>query len=119
MLLTPASGVGDYAIVAAGHVRANGTNIGLVYNALVANAVSTNQIRLRFNDYRVPDATFQYIVKAMTVFNSAIRAPVVVFELFRDDGIILRVTDGGANINVIGQVELMVEISQYVSSAII
>lgn len=115
---TPASGIRDYAIVAAGLVRANGTSTGRIYNGLKAGVATNSEILISFTGYRQPDPTnprHQYIVKALIGFNEGLRIPIVVFRGFQTDGILLRVTDGGSVIpaNIFLQVELMIEVSQY------
>ncbi|HEX5706943.1 MAG TPA: hypothetical protein VFX96_06590, partial [Pyrinomonadaceae bacterium] len=113
------AGLPPYSIVAAGIVSHNGGRFP-VYNNLNLRVVGNGLVTVGFDGYKVPDDTFQYIVKALPVFNPELRLLdlVVEFDSFLSTdnlGFRLRVTSGGQPVD--GErlqfVELMIEVSRY------
>jgi hypothetical protein len=113
-----------FGIVAAGTVRGDNGNRQPVYNGLrVTGAGGAGQISLTFDGYEEPprvDGRFQYIVKALPVFNDLFQTNVVVnFQEFSPDpnvGFVLRVTDitgNPINPDRLMNLELMIEVSQF------
>ena len=109
-------GQGDYAIVAAGIVSGNGTSArSPVYNGLRVNGAPQNGfLTITFNNYKQPDnATFQYIVKVLPVYNSQ---QAVFFDVsfvgFLLGGFNLRLhaVSGRLDISLAGTLEFMVEV---------
>ena len=109
-----------YFIVAAGIVGNAGSATGPVFNGLrVLSLAANGRVVLTFDGYRQPNERGQLIVKAMPVFlpdqNTAL---VVHFEAFGRAEFALRITDGAGRPpggNVIEQLQLMVEVSQYLA----
>jgi hypothetical protein len=108
-----------YAIVAAGIVM-EGSSRGPVYNGLNLRVVGVGLVTVGFTGYRAPDDTFQYIVKALPVFNAELKmgAVVVMFDSFlrSDDlGFRLRVMNNGEPMEaeLLKLLELMIEVSRY------
>jgi hypothetical protein len=110
-----------YAIIAAGTVRGDGTSRAPTYNGLVVRGVRTGTVTVTFNDYLPPDDTFQYVVKALPVFNRELpdlTNVVVMFDSFLQtagNGFVLRVTNAGQSVDAerLGSMELMIEVSRY------
>ena len=115
------AGLPDYSIVAAGIVRGDGTPRAPVYNGLTLRLVETGRITVTFAGYVVPDATFQYVVKAMAVFNAQVPASsniVLSFEQFlrtAGNGFVLRATSGGQPVAAesLKLLEYMIEVSRF------
>jgi hypothetical protein len=109
------TGLPAYQIVAAGIVRGNGTSHKPVFNDLKMKAANVpGEVLLSFKGYKVPDGTFQYVVKAMGLS----RTPVdinVVFMDFAATGIVLGVMQNGAPSRDVTGLELVVEVSQFFS----
>ncbi|HYN84770.1 MAG TPA: hypothetical protein VER32_05935 [Pyrinomonadaceae bacterium] len=113
------AGLPAYAIVAAGIVSHESAR-GPVYNNLSLRVVGNGLVTVGFDGYRLPDETFQYVVKALPVFNAELRAGgiSVMFDSFLSTdnlGFRLRVLDNGVPMD--GEqlrfVELMIEVSRY------
>jgi len=51
-----------------------------------------------FDNYAIPDGTFQYIVHATALVAGGVGNPTIAFDSFAANGILLRVTDGAAAI---------------------
>jgi hypothetical protein len=85
-----------------------------VYNGLELLSQPSGTISLRFTGYRTPNASFQYIVKALAVSRAGTAPPVVTFGSFGSAqiGIVMNV----ANVTP-DNLELMVEISRYEAPA--
>jgi hypothetical protein len=64
-----------------------------VLNNLAATLVAPSRLQLTFDGYRKPDATSQYVVKAMALRGGVDNA-IIVFDGFDDSGLFLRVTRG-------------------------
>ncbi len=119
-------GLPGYAIVAAGIAKADGSSPSSgrapAYNKLAAQVIASGKVRVTFNGYNQPNDKFQYIVKALVVFNQNVadslklKQPVVSFDSFEKEGLVLFVTDLGAPIavNSLRNLEFMIEVSQYV-----
>ena len=109
------AGAPTYGIVAAGLIRGDNGNGRPQYNSLNVVNVAAGEITLSFNGYRVPDASFQYIVKTLAVSHADLRSPVVRFLEFRPEGFVLRVSSGasGVRATLLRQLEFMVEVSRY------
>jgi hypothetical protein len=127
------AGLPRYSIVAAGIVRASTTVAGgrPVYNRLVVTSVAANgDVGLTFGtpggpgegDYRQPDGTFQYIVKALVVLPDEGIAPIVTLrQPFGRSDFILNVTNGGRpfGITALRQMFLSIEVSRFGAARII
>lgn len=109
-----------YSIVAAGIVRGDGGVRDGSYNGLLVRVVTTGAITVTFDGYVAPDGTFQYIVKALPVFNVEAKTQNValMFDSFLKTeglGFVLRVTDSGQPVD--GErlkiMEFMIEVSRY------
>lgn len=111
-VVTKPKGLPKYQIVAAGIVMGNGTSRPPVFNDLVMKATGPGTVLLRFKAYKVPDESFQYIVKAIGVSKEALDLTVV-FSEFRDDGILMGAVLRNKPVQEIEALELMVEISRY------
>jgi hypothetical protein len=98
-------------------VRGDGSSDGPVYNDLKAAVGPNGEFLLTFKGYTPPNEKFQWIVKAIMVEpkDGQVRAPIVMFRQFRADGIVLSITDGGAQLppDVVGNLAVMTEISRY------
>jgi len=101
-----------YEIVAAGIVKADGTSQGPVFNNLTAS-VQGSQIALNFRGYTVPNKTFRYVVKALLVFQAGTERAVVSFASFGTRAVGILMTVSNVTAEVLGNLELMVEISRY------
>jgi hypothetical protein len=106
-------------IVAAGIVM-EGRGRVPIYNGLNLRVVGAGLVTVGFTGYRAPDDTFQYIVKALPVFNAELKtgAVVVMFDSFlrSDDlGFRLRVMNNGVPMEAepLKLLELMIEVSRY------
>lgn len=113
------AGLPAYSIVAAGIVTHENARQP-VYNNLNMRVVGNGLVTVGFDGYRLPDDTFQYIVKAMPVFNAELRTGgvVVMFDSFLSTdnlGFRLRVLNNGVPMD--GEqlrfLELMIEVSRY------
>jgi hypothetical protein len=107
----------SYAIVAAGIVR-DGSSRPPVYNNLSARLFSPTsptptQLLIQFDNYRPPDDTFTYIVKALPVLTEVFRGPIITFDRFLPEGILLDIRDLGQPSQNLSALELMIEISQF------
>lgn len=122
------SAAGTYAIVAAGTVRGDNNNRQPVYNVLRVTGIGTRngQVSITFSGYEEPLRTggkFQYIVKALPVFNDAVKTNVVVnfhhFDPNPNVGFVLSVMDMSGNLlgrNVLAGLEIMIEVSRFPST---
>jgi hypothetical protein len=105
--------------VAAGTVRRAG-NRSPVFNGLQVRGIADGLVTLVYDGYRPPrpDDVFQTIVKVLPVFLPELRSMLAVnFVSFEREGFIVRVTDvAGTPVpeRQLNDVELMVEVSQYV-----
>jgi hypothetical protein len=108
------SSVGKYAIAAAGIVKADGSRQHTVHNGLTATASGNSELTVKFDGYRDPKATEQYIASVVPVWNSKVKAVVVNFLGF-DKGIKFRVTDAGKALTQgnLATMQFMIEVSQY------
>jgi hypothetical protein len=114
------SGKGSYMIVAAGIVRDNGSRPP-VYNSLAVRVIGDGQVAVTFDGYVQPGGPFQYIIKAMPVFNASVaeqlklRMPLVTFDRFEPNRCVLFVTDNGRPIpqGQLASLEVMIEVSQF------
>ncbi|HMF96395.1 MAG TPA: hypothetical protein VKE96_18970 [Vicinamibacterales bacterium] len=88
---TPASS--GVSLVAAGIAGAGGTT-GFIRGHLSVAAPLAGQIRVLFDNYAIPDGTFQYVVHATALVAGGVGNPVIAFDSFAANGILLRVTDG-------------------------
>ncbi len=124
-------GLPRYFIEAAGLVRADGTvprpDWSPPYNDLKISAVGPSQILAWFATYARPDSKtpqFQYLVKAMPVFDAEawkkaeVVQPIVNFLEYRDDGILLYVTNLGQEMakDRLLPLSFAIEISRYNSN---
>jgi hypothetical protein len=116
--------VGPYSIVAAGILSGDGSSRAPVYNGLSASVTGVGRLTVTFDGYTTaPDETFQYIVKAMALFNPDFTIgepprevnPVVSFDRFQQTSFVLHVADGGEPIgkDMLGKMEFMIEVSRY------
>jgi hypothetical protein len=106
------AGLPPYQIVAAGIVS-NGRAREPVYNGLRVVSVDQGDFRLRFDGYRRPDNTFQYVVKALVVATETTPPICVAFVNFLNDSFVLRVsTTARVAAAVLNSVELMIEVSE-------
>ncbi|HET6980068.1 MAG TPA: hypothetical protein VFI24_27290 [Pyrinomonadaceae bacterium] len=108
-------GPSGYEIVAAGIVKADGTSREPVFNNLVASLQPGGQIALMFSGYQPPAGTFQYIVKALIVFQAGTGNAEVAFHSFGPAGTGILMNVSGVNAAIMSGLELMVEISRYES----
>jgi hypothetical protein len=106
-------------VVAAGMVR-DGESSGPTYNNLNLRVVGNGQVTVGFDGYAMPDDTFQYIVKALPVFNAELRLTnlVVMFDSFLKTeglGFRLRVMNDGQPMDgeMLRFLYLMIEVSRY------
>jgi len=123
-VLRPA-GLPAYSIVAAGIVRGDGTSRSPTYNNLLVRGTGAGTVTITFDGYVGPTGTtFQYVVKAMAVAQTAKESPLfgvsvnVMFDRFNAGaglGFILRVTANGQELaaDLIRTLEFMVEVSRY------
>lgn len=121
------AGLPRYFIVAAGIVRADGSDaLPPNYNNLSAQQISAGRMLVTFGDYQLPNAEHQYLIKAMPVFEeevwkeSEVTQPIVNFEKFVDNpqegsGIVLYVTDLGEPIENLKTLAFAIEVSEYES----
>lgn len=104
-----------YDVVAAGLVLGNQTAVGPVVGGMRVASVASGEVVFTFDDYQLPDGSFQYIVKALPV-SAPPRTPVptVRFLEFRADGFALKVTRGVANVSVadLQSVPFMLEVNR-------
>lgn len=106
-------GLPDYFIVAAGRVRGDGFQHGPVFNDLtMAVTGQPGVVILKFNGYKEPDDSFQYIVKAIGCFPKVVDLTIVFMD-FTAEGILMGATVDGKPVDTLQTLELMVEISQY------
>jgi len=68
-----------------------------VLNKLTATFDSASRLKLTFTGYAAPDATRQYVIKAMAL-SGAILNPTIVSDGFDNGGFFLKVTNGSVNI---------------------
>lgn len=121
------AGLPRYSIVAAGIVRAT-TSVAVrhpVYNRLRVVSVDQNgDVHFTFGtpggplpgDYRRPDGTFQYIMKALAVLPDEGIAPIVTLrEPFGTGDFVLNVTNGGRPFGstALAQMFLSIEVSRF------
>jgi hypothetical protein len=110
------TGLPRYAIVAAGIVKGDGTGRAPVYNGLTAKAALNSEMFVSFNNYLQPDGSFQYIIKALVLFNPDVApTPIVSFVRFEPAGLFLRITNSTRAIsqNDLTTIELMIEVSRH------
>jgi hypothetical protein len=108
---------GPFAIVAAGVVSERAPRTP-VYNDLKVVRLNDGEVFVHFADYRPPKTAdeFQYIIKALPVFNRELRPLIVNFDRYEPDAFVLRVTSIQGEVLKAGQlalIELMIEVSQY------
>ena len=103
-----------YRVVAAGTVG----GLGAIATASLAATPPTTagKLKLTFTGYQDPRASppsFTYVVKAMAV-NQAAPNPVVAFDSFDSDGIVLNITraNAAATVPQLSAMQLMVEVSR-------
>lgn len=104
-----------YELAAAGLVMGNQTAVGPVVGGLRVASVAAGEVVLTFDDYQVPDNSFQYIVKVLPVSApSRTPVPTVRFLEFRPAGFVLKVTRGTTNVSVadLQAVPFMLEVSR-------
>jgi hypothetical protein len=106
-------GLPRYEIVAAGIVKTDGTSRGLVFNSLRAAVLEGDQIALNFRGYAAPPRNSQYIVKALVVAERGTETAVVSFNSFGAPKIGILMTVSNVTTELLGRLELMVEISRY------
>ncbi|HEY3301929.1 MAG TPA: hypothetical protein VGL70_00185 [Candidatus Binatia bacterium] len=110
------AGLPRYAIVAAGIVKCDGTARPPVYNGLVAKVTGNSQVTVAFEDGRVPDGSFQYVVKVLPVLVEGLETLAISFIRFlQTGGFQLRITRGAETINreELARLELMIEVSRF------
>lgn len=119
-----------YSIVAAGTVRGDGTSRAPTYNNLLVRGTGAGTVTITFDGYAGPtDATFQYVVKALAVAQTAKDSPLagvsvnVMFDHFNASaglGFVLRVMGNGQELSaeLIKTLEFMVEVSRYETAAL-
>jgi competence ComEA-like helix-hairpin-helix protein len=124
------AGLPRYLIVAAGIARADGSDPTPGrepnYNGLQATAVGDGVLSVKFTAYEEPAGEFQYIVKAMPVFDPNfwsevdIKQPVVNFHSYGKNELFLYVTDLGNPIPspFLRQLEFVIEVSQYFGTSV-
>lgn len=109
------AGLPRYFIVAAGIVRGNSTDRAPVYNGLRMKVLAAGQLHITFTNYNLPAGAHQYIVKALPVRTDAAAVPLIFFDSFQADGIVLMAKDGQTPIavNTLNSLEWMIEVSEF------
>jgi hypothetical protein len=105
-----------YEIVAAGIVGTlDDATVAPVFNNLTATLQPDNRIALNFRGYTPPTGrrSFQYIVKALVVFQAGAERATVSFSEFDRASIGILMTVSNVNNDVLRRLQLMVEISRY------
>ena len=105
----------SYSFVAAGIIKASAVSKGLRMRT-----ASPGFMLVTFDDYALPDGTFQYILNATFVLDAVTRqtlqltAPVVIVDSFTPEGIQLFISDQGAplKVNAMKGIQLMIEINR-------
>ena len=93
----PSAATGPRVSTVAAGVVGHGFVQSPVLNNLAATFVSQNRLRLTFNGYSSPDATAQYLIKAMAL-SGGVGNPTIASDGFDNSGLFIRVTNGAANI---------------------
>lgn len=103
-----------YSIVAAGIIP----NAAPVYGGLRRADLADGIVVVGFDGYTVPDASFQYVLKAMPVVPSRVEnlsGVVITFAEFGEKGCVLRVMNQGRPVLAadIEKLQLMIEVSRF------
>ncbi len=104
-----------YTILAAGHIKCDGSSTQPTYNELTAHAHADGQVALRFKGYTRPKQT-PYILNILPVWSPKIHMYSVFLERFEDEYILLHVVNLHGDVIRLGelrQLEFIVEIKQY------
>ena len=103
-----------YMLIAAGILTLDGTIPPATFNGLRAHPIGESQILLTFDGYRQPEG-FTYIVNALPVSHPDIPSPVIAFNGFQPEGIVLLITDSGEVISddLLTALSLMVEVNLF------
>jgi hypothetical protein len=106
-----------YGVVAAGKARSRDLTGENNINRLRAVGVKKGEIAFTFDDYRMPDASTRYVIKAEALAGPKVKLPIPTVRLleFRPEGFALRVTRGTTLLTIteIRQIEFMIEVNKY------
>lgn len=115
ILPAPAASGPALRMVAAGKLRGDNHTDGPTIGTLQVTALDPGAITLAFDGYAKPAGQHQYIVNALGISTSDTPAPVLRFQAFTDDGIVLRVNPSAkAKITVaaLQKLEFMLDVSE-------
>ncbi|EXI67920.1 MAG: hypothetical protein AW08_01524 [Candidatus Accumulibacter adjunctus] len=101
--------------VAAGKLRGDNVADGPVLGKLRIAGVEPGKITFTFDGYAKPADEHQYIVKVLALSHANVRAPVVRFLAYTDEGFVLRVnpnSKANSTVAILEQIEFILEVDE-------